>query len=175
MNIFVLDEHPELAARYHTDRHVSKQILETAQMLCTAHVLLDGDPIAQNTLNGMVLRLPTHTHHPCAVWARTAGLNYDWLHQLGEALLYEYAQRFGKEHGFVPLFNELRKKPLTIEYLAMRTPWVQHIPEIYKSKDAVESYRQFYYHEKRNLAVWSPPSSTPWWWNAGNVREKYHV
>ena len=171
MNIFVLDEHPELAARYHNDRHVSKQILETAQILCTAHVLLDGDPIAQNTLDGMVLR-PTHAFHPCATWARAASLNYDWLHRLGEALLKEYSDRFGKVHNFNHLFNALRNKPLTIEYLAIRTPWPQCMPEHYHSEDAVESYRRYYRNEKVHLATWSPPASIPWWWN--DVKEYRH-
>ena len=37
MNIFVLDRDPEVAARYHCDKHVCKMILEAGQMLCTAH------------------------------------------------------------------------------------------------------------------------------------------
>jgi hypothetical protein len=42
MNIFVLDQNPFVAARYHCDRHVCKMILEYAQMMSTAHRLLDG-------------------------------------------------------------------------------------------------------------------------------------
>ena len=37
MNIFVLDENPAVAAIYHGDKHVVKMILETAQLLSTAH------------------------------------------------------------------------------------------------------------------------------------------
>lgn len=37
MNIFLLDKNPEKCAAYHTDRHVVKMIVETAQLLCTAH------------------------------------------------------------------------------------------------------------------------------------------
>jgi hypothetical protein len=42
MNIFYLSHDPEEAARFHCDKHVVKMILETAQMLSTAHRLLDG-------------------------------------------------------------------------------------------------------------------------------------
>ena len=35
MNIFVVDEDPEIAARQLCDKHVVKMILESAQMLCT--------------------------------------------------------------------------------------------------------------------------------------------
>jgi hypothetical protein len=37
MNIFVLDKNPKIAAVMHCDKHVPKMILETAQMLSTAH------------------------------------------------------------------------------------------------------------------------------------------
>ena len=37
MNIFILDEDPEFAAASHCDKHVCKMILESGQMLCTAH------------------------------------------------------------------------------------------------------------------------------------------
>ena len=37
MNIFVLDLDPQKAAEYHCNKHVVKMILESAQMLCTAH------------------------------------------------------------------------------------------------------------------------------------------
>ena len=37
MNIFYLDKNPYKAARYQYNKHVVKMILESAQMLCTAH------------------------------------------------------------------------------------------------------------------------------------------
>ena len=43
MNIFVLDKDPHIAAQMHCDRHVPKMIVESAQMLSTAHRLLDGE------------------------------------------------------------------------------------------------------------------------------------
>lgn len=42
INIFYLDKNPTKAAEYHVDKHVVKMIQETAQLLSTAHRLLDG-------------------------------------------------------------------------------------------------------------------------------------
>ena len=43
MNIFVLSPIPQEAARFHCDAHVVKMIVEYAQLLSTAHRLLDGN------------------------------------------------------------------------------------------------------------------------------------
>ena len=43
MNIFFLHPDPLTSAEMHCDKHCVKMILETAQMLCTAHRALDGD------------------------------------------------------------------------------------------------------------------------------------
>ena len=37
MNIFYLSHDPKKAAQYQYNKHVVKMILETAQLLCTAH------------------------------------------------------------------------------------------------------------------------------------------
>ena len=42
MNIFVLDTDPVEAAQLQCDKHVVKMVLESAQMLSTAHRLIDG-------------------------------------------------------------------------------------------------------------------------------------
>lgn len=42
MNIFVLSQDPREAAQMHLDKHVVKMIIEYAQLLSTAHRLLDG-------------------------------------------------------------------------------------------------------------------------------------
>ena len=46
MNIFYLDRDPVIAAQMMCDKHVVKMILESAQMLSTAHRVLDGDEYA---------------------------------------------------------------------------------------------------------------------------------
>ena len=46
MNIFYLSRDPHEAARLQCDRHVVKMILETGQLLSTAHVEIDGVQVA---------------------------------------------------------------------------------------------------------------------------------
>jgi hypothetical protein len=63
MNIFVLHPDPFVAAEMHCDKHVVKMIVEYAQLLSTAHRLLDGMPVAAE-LNGKTkhfLLLPGET------------------------------------------------------------------------------------------------------------------
>ena len=43
MNIFYLSDNPVEAAEWMVDRHVVKMVLESAQLLSTAHRLLDGN------------------------------------------------------------------------------------------------------------------------------------
>ena len=52
MNIFVLDENPWAAARMHCDKHVPKIIVESAQMLSTAHRILDGKEYLATSKSG---------------------------------------------------------------------------------------------------------------------------
>ena len=42
MNIFILHEDPVVAAHMQCYKHVPKMVVESAQMLSTAHRMLDG-------------------------------------------------------------------------------------------------------------------------------------
>ena len=44
MNIFYLDHHTQRCANQHCDKHVVKMIIEYAQLLSTAHRVIDGIP-----------------------------------------------------------------------------------------------------------------------------------
>ena len=52
MNIFVLDKDPVVAAQMQCDKHVVKMIVESAQMLSTAHRILDGEFYYDRNANG---------------------------------------------------------------------------------------------------------------------------
>ena len=45
MNIFYLHRSPKICAEMHCDKHVVKMILESGQMLSTAHRVLDGEVV----------------------------------------------------------------------------------------------------------------------------------
>lgn len=172
MNIFALDEQPALAARYHNDRHCVKMILESAQLLSTAHHVLDGEWCVKRVRG--VLR-PTHNNHPCAVWVRQTASNYLWLHELMIALADEYTARYGKTHLFArkifknapPLIRSLATLPERIAPTFMgeqRTPFAQAMPIEYRRPDPIAAYRLYYFYEKHHLGTWRHPSTAPDWW-----------
>ena len=53
MNIFVLDENPQIAAQMHNDKHVVKMILETAQLLCGVHWVTDSQHLIPYKLSDL--------------------------------------------------------------------------------------------------------------------------
>ena len=90
MNIFYLHEHPQLAASYVYDKHKVKMILESAQMLCTAHhVFGNGHNVPYKQ---------AHLNHPSTIWVRESTHHYYWLYEHMLALGNEYTKRYGKKH-----------------------------------------------------------------------------
>lgn len=152
MNIFRLDSSAKLAAQYHCDKHVVKMVLETAQLLSTAHGGGDG------------MCKPTHVNHPCALWASETAGNYEWLWCLGCELLGEYSRRYGRLHAYGPMLHgPLAKIPSKLFNTSwLQTPAPQCMPDQYKRDDAVAAYRGYYLGEKMGFAHWAH-SATPRW------------
>lgn len=90
MNIFATDRCPVKSAQALDDRRMNKMILETAQILSTA---LDNMSSWRS-----FLYKPTHSRHPCVLWASYSKGNFNWLVQHGLALCDEYTYRFGRTH-----------------------------------------------------------------------------
>lgn len=146
MNIFFLDFNAAIAAKYHCDKHVVKMILETAQLLYTAHRMLGTIDLPDNAYK------LAHKNHPCAIWARESLENYTWLCQLGLSLCKEYRHRYNNrthktEQHLVWLSEhpppEIPVKGVTTIRLAM--------PDEYKRPNPVEAYRTYYIMAKRRL------------------------
>lgn len=158
MNIFVLHLNPRLAAKYHNDKHVIKMLLETAQLLSTAHRLCN--PVA--LIDDRVYK-PTHINHPCSVWLRQSKANYLWLFSLFEQLEQQYERRYHKQHrSYITLHEVLRVIPVDLPDVGM-TPFALAMPEQYKQKDPVEAYRAYYKGEKLAMSRWTYPSRAPAW------------
>ena len=83
MNIFYLDKCPYKAAELQYNKHVVKMILESAQMLCTAHHHYD--------LFTDVPYKKAHYNHPSTIWVRQNKNHYRWLynHMIGLGEEYE--------------------------------------------------------------------------------------
>ena len=146
MNIFLIHWIPTVCAMMHVDKHVIKMILETTQLLCSAHHVTDSDYQPPYKL--------THKNHPCAIWTRASLSNYDWLCELGLALCDEYTYRYGKVHKCFDYIKELQKHKPPIADLGITIP-AQAMPEQYRMKgNPVQAYRAYYRSEKQHIHSW---------------------
>jgi len=167
MNIFFLDRDPRLCAAYHGDKHVRKMMLEYAQLLCGAH------HAAGNLLGLTGLYKPSHLQNRYSLWTRESAGHYAWLYRLWEELAGEYTRRkqarlpnnteVSHQHASWWQLGEMLRKPPH----ELRCPW-KDPPACdallgWKNIDRVEGYRMLYMGPKRHLAVWSPPATTPEW------------
>ena len=172
MNIFILDDIPRMAAKYHCDIHVNKMILETTQMLSTC-LRLNGADDEWMIERGITTKAgtpykKTHQHHPAVKWASETRDNFDWLSDLGYWLLIEYHFRYDKTHGCEkPLMNIIRLD-INQSHLIKEgemTDFAQCMPDEYKVKgDAVAAYRDFYINDKAGFAKWKHSTPQPDWW-----------
>ena len=56
MNVFYLHEDPKVCAEMHIDKHCVKMIIEYAQLMSTAHRVLDGLEYEGRTKNGRKIK-----------------------------------------------------------------------------------------------------------------------
>lgn len=180
MNIFYLSKDPVQAAQYMVDKHCVKMILESAQLLSTAHRVLDGQEtvgIRINTETGKARKvkawvLPderdskvysaTHINHPSAIWCRQSVENYNWLVDHFHALMDEYTFRYGKTHKSKEMAWWVSSPPKNLqEYDA--TPVLCAMDEKYIiSEDPVENYRNYYRNGKAHLFHWTKREKPEW-------------
>lgn len=144
MNIFFLSQNPSQAAKLHCDKHVVKMILETAQLLYSAHWVLNPEGLNENAYK------LAHKNHPCSIWARTTLTNYMWLASLGWWLCKEYQYRYGahKVHKTEAHIVWLLNNPPTTIPILQFTPPALAMPDEYKQCDAVLAYQTYYIESK---------------------------
>ena len=145
MNIFYLDKCPVKAAKYQYNKHVVKMILESAQMLCTAHHCLLGE-------DANVPYKIAHKNHPSTRWVRSSANAYEWLYKHFVALSKEYTKRYGKEHlSYTKCKDVLNIMPGSLVYTGFEQP-PQCMPDEYKDKCSVQAYWNYYIGEKHTVA-----------------------
>ena len=88
-------------------------VTEYAQLLSTAHRILDGEMYMKEEQQMVVtlkdgncqikekiyLFKASHVNHPCNVWVRESKSNYRLMYKIYMACLSEYTYRYGKIHG----------------------------------------------------------------------------
>ena len=186
MNIFYLNENTTECAKQHLDKHVVKMILEYAQLLSTAHRLLDGHEYEGKSISGRKamrwkldddrednLYMASHMKHPSGIWCRENLSNYHWLYNLWCDLMKEYTFRYGKHHVSERLIDYLRFPPTNIS-LGELTPIPQCMPESYKVVgNSIEAYHNYYINDKQPFAVWTNRPIPEWYvkeWRSRNYK-----
>lgn len=142
MNIFRLHDNPIMSAMLMNDQHVVKMILESAQLLSTAHWVLDGHCKAYKQ---------THVNHPSAVWVRQSRANYEWLFKHFVALIDEHQYRYPNSplHKSAQYVDVLKKAPRNLSG-SQETPILLAMPDYLKSSySGVQAYRMYYSLFKR--------------------------
>lgn len=184
MNIFYLHEDPRQCAEWHIDKHVVKMPTEYAQLLSTAHRMLDGKLtyITRVDANGRSRKVKRwiidddrnenvyqagHYNHPSARWVRESKANYMFLFQLYTAVLAEHRVRYGwdkKPHGASKPWLYLMRAPNNIPDIG-RTQMPQamaEFPQCMVDGDPIQAYRNFYNVAKKNFATWRVRSVPDW-------------
>jgi hypothetical protein len=174
MNLFYLSRDAKSAAQGHCDKHVVKMIVEYAQLLSTAHRLLDGEMSIEKSKTGRnvkrwklaesdeVFYVASHVNHPAATWCRASSANYKFLYELFIQLCGEYTHRYGKVHATqtkcgLPLSN----LPKNIHHGEFVDPPLT-MPDEFKVDDAVISYQNLYVVSKARFAKWTNRQPPEW-------------
>lgn len=175
MNVFYLNEDPKVCAEEHCDKHVVKMVIEYAQLLSTAHRVLDGTLYSGKTKTGRRakrwsladgrdsrLYLASHVKHPDEIWVQQSCGNYNYLYNLFVNLCDEYTRRYGKVHETDrKLRNILALRPENIPCGEFTEP-PQCMPDHCKAEDPITAYKNYYIMEKKDFATWK--TKTPEWY-----------
>jgi hypothetical protein len=158
MNIFILDWDVKKCAIYHNNKHCIKQLLESSQLLCGVHHVV-------GTQTDIPYKL-SHKNHPCAIWARESLSNYLYLCELGLELCNEYTYRYGKRHKSLEVIMWCITNRPNIPDIGFTEP-ARAMPDEYKVKSVVQSYRNYYIGAKSGFANWKN-REVPFWFSQKN-------
>ena len=181
MNLFYLDKDLDRCAEYHIDKHVTKMILEAAQLLTTALWVdkyigftprkLTSEELG--VLNDVKRTTPaideriftrylfSHPNHPCAIWVRSSLEHYYWTINYANALNEEAIYRGYKSHASCAEANRM-PEPTRLPNDGWSNPALA-MPDQYKVNDPVQSYRNYYQNDKAAMASWKRRGAPDWW------------
>jgi hypothetical protein len=176
MNIFYLDSNPKICAEMHCDKHVVKMIIEYAQLMSTAHRILDGEEYIDKTANGRRIKRwrmkdeifenglmkASHINHPSNVWVRASKENYMWLNRMWIYLLHEYTHRYGKVHACAKYMDVLYVPPNKIPNVSFTDPTPAMPDECKIANDSIASYHKYYIEKKVSFAKWTKRNRPQW-------------
>ncbi len=173
MNIFFLHKNTRKCAKYYSDLHVVKIILEITQLLTSAHIIINKTKPYENCYK------LSHQHHPMSMWIRESKHNYYYSLKIGLSLCKEFTFRRHKKHAcewhlikLLGIGHPKRKHKINWKDKQRRiipnckyniTPIPMCMPEEYINECAISSYRS-YYKSKKEINVWNWGRDPPDWY-----------
>jgi len=164
----------------HLDKHCSKMLVEYAQLMSTAHRVIDGTEwtdrnkigrrikrwrVSENTED--ILYKASHVNHPSNVWLRQSDTHYAFLYEMWCHLHDEFKLRYGKDHlSYTKLYEVLKYPPINIASKPFTSP-TQAMPDDVKNTDAIKAYRDYYIKHKSHIATWK--TRVPSWYTDGRT------
>lgn len=183
MNIFTTNDCPVISAQEMCDKHVVKMIVEYAQLMSTAHRVLDGEQYEGRSKAGRriqrwlhpdknmeeLLYKASHIKHPSGVWCRTTTANYTWLYKHFKASCKEYTRRYNRTHLTDTKMSKVLSSPPKNLAKGKQTEFAVAIAEHMTCRSipgfdklaVVDKYKQYIKSDKA-FAVWST-GNKPFW------------
>lgn len=124
MNVFYTNHNPIIAAHDHCTIHMRKMIVEYAQLLSTAHHVLDS-------LTPEGIYKCTHINHPSAIWVRQSVHHYNWVLRCAMELCKMHQSVSKAPHKTLEVLKVLHQVPRNISSEGFIEPPVA-APEFYK-------------------------------------------
>ena len=188
MNIFYLDKDIDRCAEAHIDKHVTKMILEHAQLLCTALWIDDSigcypEKLPQDKLKELkdfekssplpktIRYKPFAPNHPSNIWVRESTENFEYLWLLTEALNTEAMWRGFNSHKSWEVVKNL-PLPKNMPKIGFTQP-AQAMPDNYRNPDSITAYRTYYLNDKAEIAHYTRRLPPSWWWRNPKSEENY--
>ena len=154
-------------------------VIEYAQLLSTAHRVLDGVELNGLSASGRkrkfwtlgdsrdyTLYKATHINHPSAIWVRQSDKNYLWLANMLVALCEEYTHRYTKIHKVEKdglCYVLLKNIPHNIRNSDFTQPTPAMPDNVKIAGDSIKSYRNYYINNKTHLANWKKRTTPEWY------------
>lgn len=154
MNIFIFDEDIKKNVSFYPDKYIVKMLLENVQILSSVYYF-------RNSVYDPEYKL-AYKNHPCNIWARESFENFMYLRDLVKEIYNEFKFRYNKEHKSGIVFEKMKPYIPSGFPKDELTPFAQAMPDIYKDKDPVKAYRNYFIGEKKHIAKWSK-REVPYW------------
>ena len=162
----------------HVDSHASKMIIEYAQLMSTAHRVLDGKQVKRLSKKNRLLTTydhpdpqldhtlykSCHVNHPSGIWVRQSKKNYRWLYEMWTELNTEFMYRYDKNvphESYRKLKWALFSPPENMPEGVFTEP-LQAMPDDVKNDSSITAYRDYYIKYKQHLASWKKRGMPDW-------------